>query len=178
MIKKVVKNSMLFVLVAGALNIASAQEKSTAGKPTGTNLHKKKEGGNHGQLFDKLDVDKNGKISRDEAKNSNIERIASSFDIMDTNKDGYVTREELKSARHQTKSVDSKQAKKDTNSKVDVNTDGKISRDEANKSGSQYYIKNFDQLDTNKDGFISKEEKQVARAAKKAAKTTIPNTDK
>ena len=67
---------------------------------------------------------------------------------------------------------------KDSNPKLDANNDGKISHDEAYKSGNQYYINNFEKLDTNKDGFISKEEKQSGKASKKATKTTVKKTQK
>ena len=46
------------------------------------------------RIFARLDVDKDGRISRDEAKNGR--RLARHFDEVDADKDGYITRAELK----------------------------------------------------------------------------------
>jgi len=179
MIKKIVKNSLFLVLIAGTLNVASAQETKIAeGKPSNTNHGVKPVKSNNGQLFDKLDLDKNGRISKDEAMKSNNERFTGNFDRIDTNKDGNVSREELKSSKNYVNTTPQPQKNKDSNPKLDANNDGKISHDEAYKSGNQYYINNFEKLDTNKDGFISKEEKQSGKASKKATKTTVKKTQK
>ncbi len=179
MIKKVVKNSLFLVLIAGALNVASAQETKIAeGKPSNTNHGKKPAKSNNVQLFDKLDLDKNGKISKDEAMKSNNERFTGNFDRIDTNKDGNVSREELKNSKNQVNTTAQTQKSKESNPKLDANNDGKISHDEAYKSGNQYYINNFEKLDTNKDGFISKEEKQASKSVTKSTKSTTKKTKK
>ncbi|MCO6460515.1 MAG: hypothetical protein J5I59_03870 [Saprospiraceae bacterium] len=58
----------------------------------------------HGQsLFAKLDVNKDGKITREEAKNSNLQVVIKNFDNLDTNKDGSLTNTELKGLRNRSK---------------------------------------------------------------------------
>lgn len=48
-----------------------------------------------GSMFDMMDTNKDGKVSRTEANMKANER----FDMADSNKDGYVTREEMKDAK-------------------------------------------------------------------------------
>lgn len=52
--------------------------------------------------------------------------------------------------------------------KVDLDGDGKISRDEA--KGYARLEKGFDRIDTNKDGFLSRDELAAARKAAEAKK--------
>jgi hypothetical protein len=54
-----------------------------------------KESGHHGHWFQKLDKDGDGKISRDEFKES----MGKKFDRMDADNDGFVTKEEWKAAK-------------------------------------------------------------------------------
>jgi Ca2+-binding EF-hand superfamily protein len=59
------------------------------------------------EVFDRLDKNKDGKISRDEAQG----RIKEDFDKIDTNKDGFIEIDELLKAareRHEAKSADTK----------------------------------------------------------------------
>ena len=52
--------------------------------------------------------------------------------------------------------------------RADANNDGKLTREEARK-GMPGVARNFDQIDTNKDGFLSPDELKAARMAHRAA---------
>jgi Ca2+-binding EF-hand superfamily protein len=121
---------------------------SSASAPAGT--------AKHGHLMERiqaLDTNKDQRISREEA---NAEpRMTKHFDAMDTNKDGYLTREEM---------VASHAARKAASH--DTKMSFPITRDQAQRH--EFFAKNFDAIDANKDGAISKEELQAFHAAHKA----------
>jgi hypothetical protein len=100
-----------------------------------------------------LDTNKDQRISREEA-NTNP-RMAKHFDAADANKDGYLTREEMV-AFHTARKAMPHGAKMSF----------PITRDQA--QGHDMFAKNFDVIDANKDGAISKEELQAFHAAHKA----------
>jgi len=111
-------------------------------------------------IFERMDANKDGKISKEEAKN----RIADAFDRIDTNKDGYIDKDELRrfvarnmadggrggpfagpGAGPQGPDFDA----------LDKNADGRLTREEL--KGTPYEDK-FDEIDANKDGKIDKKE--------------------
>ena len=96
------------------------------------------------------DTNGDGKISREEAQT--MPRLAQEFDRLDTNKDGFLTRDEL--PRGYFRPYHGKRG--GGWASLDVNGDGKISRDEAR--ARPYLSQNFDRLDTNKDGFLTRDE--------------------
>jgi Ca2+-binding EF-hand superfamily protein len=51
--------------------------------------------------------------------------------------------------------------------KIDTNSDGKISKDEAAKAERPMLKEKFDEIDTNKDSFIDKEELKAFREKQK-----------
>ena len=73
----------------------------------------------------KLDVDKDGRISRAEAAAQ--PKFAARFDTMDVNKDGFVDRVDFQARRAQRRN--------DCFDKADTDRDGKLSRDEFTKAG-------------------------------------------
>src|SRR5215475_1082575 len=73
--------------------------------------------------FERMDTDKDGKISSSEWKGS-----AEMFARLDSNHDGYITRDELKQNR--TKNGNGARRGRGNPRAVDTNKDGKISRDE------------------------------------------------
>ena len=118
---------------------------------------KEKKPVNNGQLFDKLDLNKDGKVTRAEAVESNNAPLKDNFDNIDTNKSGDLSRDEIKNAhKHmKPKSAMSKSKQAAPANVIDTNSDKKYSRSEVNKSSSDYYKLNFVKIDTNKDGFLT-----------------------
>ncbi len=134
--------------------------------------------------FDQLDTNKDGKLSREELENGvaylqprrrpsdflfiliessdcdddcsgEIQRVYDVLRQLDKNKDGRIDPEELKAARQ----VMLEERVDNIIKELDSNNDGRISRDEARGP----IKRNFDKLDTNKDGVIDRAE--LLRAA-------------
>jgi len=113
--------------------------------------------GASGKGMEKLkaaDTNGDGMISREEARAS-LPKIFENFDRIDTNKDGFITFDELRAAHQQGQGERWK--------KLDTDGDGRISRAEA--AASPKLAEHFDRIDTNKDGYLSAEDLQAARAA-------------
>jgi Ca2+-binding EF-hand superfamily protein len=107
-------------------------------------------------VFERMDTNKDGKISKEEAKNL----IAQNFDRIDTNKDGYIDKDELRRfvARNMAAGGGGgpvPAAQGPDFDALDKNADGRLTRDEL--KGTPYADK-FDEIDTNKDGKIDKKE--------------------
>jgi Ca2+-binding EF-hand superfamily protein len=109
-----------------------------------------KEHGRH--AMQKIDANGDGKISLEESKN--YPRLNKNFDAIDANKDGFLDRDEMK-AQHQKR--DEHHAKA-----VDKDGDKRISRAEA-EAKSPMLAKNFDKIDADKDGYLSRDEMVEAR---------------
>jgi len=112
--------------------------------------------GKGGQMMERLkaaDTNGDGMISRDEARA--LPKLFENFDRIDANKDGFITFEELR-ASHQN-------GHGEPMKKADTDGDGRISRAEAAKMPK--LAGHFDQIDANKDGYLSQEELQAFRAA-------------
>ncbi len=123
------------------------------------------------KLLAQLDTDKDGKISRAEAKGP----LAKNFDQIDRNKDGFLDRAELRVVAQRVLANQKKGFKGGPFKKgpgldfdaYDRNADGRLTRDEVRGTPLE---KLFDQIDTNRDGRISREEFEEfleKRAAKK-----------
>lgn len=116
------------------------------------------------RLLDTLDTNKDGKISREEAKGP----LAEQFDRLDLNKDGFLDKEELRKAaarllaNKENKKMDKPGGILDAGGPaipdfdaLDRNADGRLTPDEL--KGTPYADK-FEEMDTNKDGKIDKKE--------------------
>lgn len=179
MIKNLVKGSIvtiLFVLFTG-IQVVNAQTTPVKPEPIVQQDVSKSDqpGGDKVKLFDRLDLNKDEKISKEEAANN--PRFSQNFENVDANKDGGISREELKAFKATQKGSDQRQGSKkehagEKKAELDTNGDGKISRDEASKSGNERFLNKFDEMDTDKDGFISKEEKKAAYVNKQKKDTT------
>lgn len=122
--------------------------------------------GRQGGLLERLKAaDKNadGMLSRDEA--ASLPRISQHFDEIDANHDGFITFEELRAflqahhghGGHAGKGLEA----------LDKDGDGRISRDEA--AAAPRLAANFDKIDANHDGFLTKDELHAARQAMRQA---------
>jgi Ca2+-binding EF-hand superfamily protein len=102
------------------------------------------------------DTNGDGMISREEA-NAGLPQLAKHFDRIDTDKNGLITMREFEAAmkglhrRHH-----------DAMAHLDKDGDGVISREEA--QAAPRLAKHFDEIDTNKDGFLSKDELAAAKS--------------
>jgi Ca2+-binding EF-hand superfamily protein len=109
-----------------------------------------------GHGFAALDKNSDGVISRDEV--AARPKLAKMFDKLDSNKDGVLSKDEMKAAH-------AKLAERHF-FKMDTDRDSRISRTEA--AGHPRLAENFDRIDTNGDGFLSKEELVAARDSRKS----------
>lgn len=108
------------------------------------------------QILGTADADKDGKVSKEEfiaASKKEVEEEATKrFDKGDANKDGFLTQEELKNGEMKMKMEE-----------ADTDKDGKISKAEAiayaKSRAEDNATKRFQKLDSNGDGFITKEDK-------------------
>jgi Ca2+-binding EF-hand superfamily protein len=112
-------------------------------------------------LLERFDTNKDGKISRAEAKGP----LADNFDLFDTNKDGFLDKDELRrvAARRLAMRADGPAGPRTGNQgpdfdDLDRNADGRLSRDELKGTP---FADHFDEIDTNKDGKIDKNEFQA-----------------
>jgi len=160
--------SLIAALALGA-GVASADATKTKGD---------KAGRGHG-MFQRLDVNKDGKVTKAEAKKVADERFAK----LDANNDGAITEAEAKEfresmrAEHQKKRGDKADGKSCEGKhgdkrahrgaglfkKSDANNDGKITRAEA----AAMEAKRFARLDTNNDGVITQAEAKAAHKARR-----------
>jgi Ca2+-binding EF-hand superfamily protein len=107
------------------------------------------------QILERMDTNKDGKISKDEARGP----IAENFERIDTNKDGFIDKDELRRMVARNMAMAGGKPGPGTAAPdfdaLDKNADGRLTREEL--KGTPYYDK-FDEIDTNRDGKIDKKE--------------------
>ena len=128
--------------------------------------------GERGERFKKADTNNDGAISKAEADAAGMKGLSKNFDKLDANKDGKVTRDEMKAGREAGKGERKDGGKGEGKGgglfkKADTNSDGTISKAEADAAGMKRVSANFDKIDANKDGKITQDEMKAARAAGK-----------
>jgi len=115
--------------------------------------HEGHEGGQH-MGFTDMDRDGDGLISREEAAGN--PRLSEHFDSIDVNKDGKLSRDEVKSS-FRTMHEHGRQQFDEAFTKADSDSDGKLSLAEA-QAGMPRLGNDFNELDANKDGYVTREE--------------------
>ncbi|HEV3203548.1 MAG TPA: EF-hand domain-containing protein [Gemmataceae bacterium] len=119
------------------------------------------------QILERMDSNKDGKISRDEARGL----IAMNFDELDLNKDGFLDRAELRKEAERRLADRARQnnpprpnpqnrppavvVNEPDFDALDLNADGRLTREELKNTP---YASKFDEIDTNKDGKIDRKE--------------------
>ena len=104
------------------------------------------------QVFARLDANASGGISVDEAEGP----LEGHFDQIDTDGNGEITSTELKASRAKRfkRGIEMRERIK----AADVDGNGTISNNEANEAGLDKLIENFDKIDSDGDGEITKQE--------------------
>ena len=117
----------------------------------------------------KVDANGDGFVSRDEAKTRTV--LDRNFDAIDANKDGKLSPDEIKTWRAAHKGeakVRSQERAAARFKKLDTNSDGALSMDEAAKRPR--LAQNFAAIDTNKDGKLTPVELQAFAQARQTQK--------
>jgi Ca2+-binding EF-hand superfamily protein len=104
----------------------------------------------------KADTDGDGRISRAEATAAQAQRSSDWFDKLDLNKDGYVTKDEMQQSRENFR-AGMKEKMDERFKEADTNGDGQLSLDEV-QAKMPRLAEHFTALDTDKNGLLSKEE--------------------
>ena len=104
------------------------------------------------RIFEKLDADQDGGLSRAEVQGHWMEK---KFDRADADGNGTVTREELLEFKGGYRHKKAKIKSVKILEKLDGDQDGQVSRQEA---GDHWRAHKFERVDTNSDGFLTYEE--------------------
>jgi len=124
-------------------------------------------------MLERLDLDKDGKLSKEEARGP----LADNFDRVDQNRDGFIDRSEARQALERLGQGnppapgDNAQRLREMFQRLDANNDGKISKDEARGPLAE----GFDRVDSNGDGVVDQAE---ARAALERLARIAPPSDR
>lgn len=117
----------------------------------------------------RADTNADGRVSRDEAAALQAKMQGEWFDKVDLNKDGYVTEDELRKVRESRhdRRGDARNRMHEHFKAADVNGDGQLSLDEVQTKMPRLAEK-FADIDTDKNGLLSKEELKQARGKHKS----------
>lgn len=136
------------VLLAVVPCVALAAGTTTTSKPE--TMSKKEIDAKFDQLFNAVDTDGDGKISRAEA-DLKVPAMAENFDAIDANHDGFLTKAEIKTFAAAQEKRRLEFAKKLQQADKDKN--GLLTRDETKVLPGLYA--HFDEVDANHDGQLS-----------------------
>ncbi len=115
--------------------------------------------------FKNADKDNDGTLDKTEAKA--MPRVAKNFDALDTDKDGTVSLDEIKAGMKQAKHGMHDKGKA-AFEKADGDHDGTLDKTEA--KAMPRVAKNFDAIDTDKDGTVSMDEIHAFMKAQHSSK--------
>jgi Ca2+-binding EF-hand superfamily protein len=146
------KHKNIAVLTLGSTFVlAAAGALAVAGEGHGE--HGKHGGGPAQHFFAEMDANKDGKVTREEAKSAG-DRL---FQKLDLDKDGTITEAEAQAGM---RALGKERAEARFDAK-DTNHDGKLSAEE-----SKMPAERFTRIDANKDGFVTKDELSQAFQAR------------
>ncbi len=140
--------SLLFLVLASALLPMVGQAKPDGDAPR----EGKGKPPSPEQIIEHMDTNGNGTISQDEAKGP----LGKAFDKIDADGNGELTEQELSAAHEMRKEKGKEKGKKLKEADTDGN--GALSIDEATAAGLEKIVENFDKIDIDGDGELSKEE--------------------
>lgn len=115
--------------------------------------HAEEKGARLEAAFKQADKDNDGTLTRDEAKS--MPRVAKNFDAIDADKDGTVSLDEIH-ASMKAKGKEMHDRGVEKFKAADKDNDGTLTSDEAR--AMPRVAKNFDAIDTGKDGTVSEKE--------------------
>jgi Ca2+-binding EF-hand superfamily protein len=111
-------------------------------------------GARHDEL--RADTNGDGRVSRTEAVDAGAKRAGEWFDKLDLDKDGFLTREEMQKTR-KAHHEQLREKMEERFKAADTNSDGQLSLDEVQTQKPQL-AERFGELDQDKNGLLSKEE--------------------
>jgi len=126
------------------------------------------------ERFQSLDTNRDGKLSYAEFQNNPKHRER--FEKADLNRDGGLTQDEIKQAREQNKQMrqerrakgrEKMQAAREKLQRLDVDKDQALTRAEIGNEMPKL-LENFDVIDGNNDGKVTRDEMRIARMAMRA----------
>ena len=145
------KQKIGLALMAGLLasGFALANHHEAGGAMHGEGMHD----GPMPPIFSQFDKNKDGQVSREEAR----EGMDSLFTEIDSNKDGLLSKDEMQ-AHHKAMREKMGSMMREKWKAADKDGDGALSRAEVEAGNLPRLAREFDKLDTNKDGKLSGDE--------------------
>jgi Ca2+-binding EF-hand superfamily protein len=112
--------------------------------------------------FAEADSNHDGAISQSEWQSARLREANEHFQKMDGNRDGKLSREEMQSAREQRMGGHRREERRERMRALDTDGDQQLSRAEIGDSMPKL-AQDFDRIDANRDGKLSREEMRGAR---------------
>lgn len=141
--------TLLSTCLAGAAAVLLAGAASAGDQPHSDAAHAMR-----------ADTDGDGRVSRAEATAAGAEKSGKWFDELDLNKDGYVTQEEARQARETRRAemqAKMKEKMEQRFKEADANNDGSLSLDEV-QAKMPRMADRFTAIDQDKNGLLSRDE--------------------